>query len=212
MDTTLVTGATGLVGYHIVQSLLQRGRRIRVLVRSIDKGRALLPEACELVQGDITDQVAVQRAMEGCSVVYHAAGIPEQWLPDPARFHNVNVGGTVALMEAMRDVGVRRVVLASSGAVYGDLAEQAVQRFAGPGRTRDHDVRTQIVATLEKGVLPCRAQGRANQQPRSREISAQHHRTVIPLRKAEPGGVQRIADVGGITRRRNVRQKAALNQ
>jgi dihydroflavonol-4-reductase len=94
MDTTLVTGATGLVGYHIVHALLQRGRRVKALVRSIDKGKALLPSACELVQGDITDQAAVRRAMQGCSIVYHAAGLPEQWLPDPARFRHVNVGGT----------------------------------------------------------------------------------------------------------------------
>src|SRR5512135_1179425 len=100
MDSPLVTGATGLVGYQIVQALLQRGRRVKALVRSIDKGRALLPEACELVQGDITDQAAVQRAMQGCSVVYHAAGLPEQWLSDPVVFHRVNVGGTQNALEA----------------------------------------------------------------------------------------------------------------
>ncbi len=65
MDTTLVTGATGLVGFHVVQALLKRGRHVRVLVRSIDKGQALPPGACELVQGDGTDAAAVRRAMEG---------------------------------------------------------------------------------------------------------------------------------------------------
>ncbi len=78
MDATLVTGSTGLVGYHIVQALLRRGRHVKVLVRSIDKGKALFPEACEFVQGDITDPEAVRRAMEGCAVVYHAAGLHEQ--------------------------------------------------------------------------------------------------------------------------------------
>ncbi len=80
MGTTLVTGATGLVGFHVVQSLLMRGRHVRVLVRSIDKGKALLPAECKLVQGDVTDPAAVRRAMQGCAVVYHVAGIPEQSL------------------------------------------------------------------------------------------------------------------------------------
>jgi uncharacterized protein YbjT (DUF2867 family) len=62
MDTTLVTGATGLVGYNVVLALLRRGRSVRALVRSIDRGRALLPEACELVQGDIADATAADRA------------------------------------------------------------------------------------------------------------------------------------------------------
>ena len=122
MDATLVTGSTGLVGYHIVCVLLQRGRRVKALVRSIDKGEALLPEACELVQGDITDQVSVQRAMQGCSVVYHAAGLPEQWLPDPARFHHVNVGGTQNVLEAALGHGVKRFIYTSTIDVFAGQA------------------------------------------------------------------------------------------
>ncbi len=114
MDTTLVTGATGLVGYHIAQTLLQRGRCIRALVRSVDKGKALLPEACELVQGDITDPESVRRAMQGCSAVYHAAGLPEQWLPDPRRFQQVNVGGTQHAVDAALALGVRRFIYTST--------------------------------------------------------------------------------------------------
>lgn len=100
MDTTFDTGATGLIGSNILQALLQRGRKVKVLVRSIERGKALLPESCELVQGDITDPAAVRRAMEGCSVVYHTAGYHEQWLPDPAEFQRVNVGGTQNMLEA----------------------------------------------------------------------------------------------------------------
>ncbi len=122
MDATLVTGSTGLVGYHIVQALLQRGRCVKALVRSIDKGNALLPEACELVQGDITDQAAVRRAMQGCSVVYHAAGLPEQWLPDPARFHHVNVGGTQNALDAAFAHGVQRFVYTSTIDVFAGQA------------------------------------------------------------------------------------------
>lgn len=126
MDATLVTGATGLVGYNIVQALLRRGRRVRALVRSLDKGRALLGETCELVQGDMTDLGDVRRAMQGCAVIYHAAGIPEQWLPDPARFHLVNVGGTQNALDAALAQGVHRFVYTST---FDILAAEAGQEF-----------------------------------------------------------------------------------
>jgi len=118
MDTTLVTGSTGLVGYHVVHALLQRGRRVKALVRSIDKGKALLPEACDLVQGDITDQATVRRAMQGCSVVYHAAGLPEQWLPDPARFHQVNVVGTQNALDVALLNDVKRFIDTSTVDIF----------------------------------------------------------------------------------------------
>lgn len=114
MDATLVTGGTGLIGFNVVQALLRRGRRVRVLVRSIDKGLALLPKECELAQGDVTDAASVRRAMGGCSVVYHVAGVPEQWLPDPARFQQVNVGGTRNALEAALALGVERFIYTST--------------------------------------------------------------------------------------------------
>ncbi len=124
MDTTLVTGSTGLVGYHIVHALLQRGRRVKVLVRSLDKARALLPGACEFVQGDITDKGAVERAVQGCSVVYHAAGLPEQWLPDPTLFHRVNVEGTRNALDAALAHGVQRFIYTSTIDVFAGQAGQ----------------------------------------------------------------------------------------
>ena len=159
MDTTLVTGATGLVGYHILHALLQRGRRVKALVRSIDKGKALLPSACELVQGDITDQAAVQRAVQGCSVVYHAAGIPEQWLPDPTRFHDVNVGGTQNALDAALAHGVQRFIYTSTFDVF---AGEAGHKFdesrldsqpRGTYYERSKQVADQqVVAAVQRGL------------------------------------------------------------
>lgn len=122
MDTTLVTGATGLIGYHVACALLRRGRRVKALVRSLERGQALLPEACELAQGDITDRAAVRRAMEGCSIVYHVAGLHEQWLPNPAQFHDVNVGGTQNAVDAALELGVRRFVYTSTIDVFAGKA------------------------------------------------------------------------------------------
>jgi uncharacterized protein YbjT (DUF2867 family) len=63
METTLVSGATGVVGYHIAGALMRRGRPIRALVRSMERARRILPVECELIQGDITDKESVKRAL-----------------------------------------------------------------------------------------------------------------------------------------------------
>jgi dihydroflavonol-4-reductase len=159
MDTTLVTGATGLVGYNVVHALMQRGRHVKALVRSIDKGKVLLPEACELVQGDITDPAAVRSAMEGCSVVYHAAGLPEQWLPDPARFQQVNVGGTENAINAALACGVRRFIYTSTFDVFAGRAGQEFDESQldpqprGTYYERSKQVADQqVVAAMQRGL------------------------------------------------------------
>ena len=159
MDSTLVTGATGLVGYHIVQALLQRGRRVKALVRSIDKGKSLLPKVCDLVQGDITDQASVLRAMEECSVVYHAAGIPEQWLLDPARFQEVNVGGTQNALDAALMKGVQRFIYTSTFDVFAGQADHEFDESRldpqprGTYYERSKQVADQqVVAAVQRGL------------------------------------------------------------
>lgn len=114
MSKTLVTGGTGLVGYTLIRALLKRKRTIRVLVRSPDKARSMLPKNVEIVAGDITDLSSVQAAMEGCSHIFHAAGIPEQWLPDTKRFFDVNVTGTRNMVTAALDKHVQSFVFIST--------------------------------------------------------------------------------------------------
>ena len=89
----LLTGGTGLVGSSIAQALVAAGRSVRAVVRSRERGQRVLPAAVELVEGDVTDPASLHRAVDGCAVVYHAAGLPEQWLPDPSIFQRVNVQG-----------------------------------------------------------------------------------------------------------------------
>jgi dihydroflavonol-4-reductase len=115
---TFLTGGTGIVGNAIAAELVRRGRPVRALVRSLERGRALLPSECELVQGDVTDAASVTRALDGCDVVYHAAGLPEQWLADPAMFARVNVGGTRIVADAARAAGVARFVYTSTIDVF----------------------------------------------------------------------------------------------
>lgn len=114
----LVTGGTGMVGSSIVQALLARGHHVRALVRSPDKGRALLPAACELVQGDVTAPETLEAAAAGCAWVFHAAGFPEQWMRDPATFDRINAEGTANMVAAARAAGAKRFVLTSTIDVF----------------------------------------------------------------------------------------------
>lgn len=114
MKTTLVTGATGLVGNNIVSQLVERQRKVRALVRDIDKAKGLLPSDVELVAGDITDRASLDRAVEGCEVVYHGAGLPEQWLPSDTTFEEVNTRGTANVCDAALGAGVSKLVYSST--------------------------------------------------------------------------------------------------
>ena len=121
----LVTGGAGFIGSHIVEELLGRGERVRVLDNfSSGKRENLenLPGELEILEGDLRDKEAVQAALEGVELVFHLAAFVSvpQSMTDPETCFAVNTVGTVSLLEAARKAGVRKVVLSSSTAVYGD--------------------------------------------------------------------------------------------
>jgi dihydroflavonol-4-reductase len=87
-------------------------------VRSVERARPLLPAGCEAVAGDVRDRGSLERAIDGCSVVYHAAGLPEQWLADADLFQRVNVDGTRNLCEVALRQGVKKFVYASTIDVF----------------------------------------------------------------------------------------------
>jgi dihydroflavonol-4-reductase len=114
----LVTGGTGMVGNCIAQSLLARGHQVRALVRSLDKGKRLLPAGCELVEGDVTKPETLGKAVDGCEWVFHAAGFPEQWMKDNHAFDRINAGGTEHMIAAARAAKVKRFLLTSTIDVF----------------------------------------------------------------------------------------------
>ena len=130
----LITGAAGFLGSSLANQLAREGHQVRGLDDlSTGDPKSLSPDV-HFTRGDVSDRPKLWTLLQEVDVVYHLAArvsVPESVLY-PRDYNNVNVGGTVALMEAMRDVGVRRVVLASSGAVYGDLADQPLTESLTP--------------------------------------------------------------------------------
>ncbi len=111
---TLITGATGAVGSAIALQLHQQGRPLRCLVRNLDAARPHIPAGVELVKGDLTDPASIRAAMVGVKRVFHAGGIPEQWLADASTFQRINTDGTKHMLDAAIEAGVERFVYTST--------------------------------------------------------------------------------------------------
>src|SRR5512140_3951278 len=130
----LITGAAGFLGSALANHLAREGHQVRGLDDlSTGDPQAISPDV-HFTRGDVSDRPKLWTLLQEVDVVYHLAArvsVPESILY-PRDYNTVNVGGTVALMEAMRDVGVGRVVLASSGAIYGDLADQPLKETFTP--------------------------------------------------------------------------------
>jgi UDP-glucose 4-epimerase len=131
---TLITGGAGFLGSALANRLLNEGHTVLVL-DDLTAGdpRRLAPEVL-LTRGDVRDVPKLWTLLQGVDCVYHLAArvrVPES-IHYPSDYNAVNVGGTVAVMEAMRDTGVRRVVFASSGALYGEQSHQPVHEQQNP--------------------------------------------------------------------------------
>ncbi len=114
----LVTGATGLLGSHIVEKLVAAGQPVRVLVRPGSDTRLLDSWKVEKAPGDVTDAASIQAAMKGVTTVYHAAAQVGDWGPWE-RFVAVTIEGTRNMLNAARDNKVGRFLQISSISTYG---------------------------------------------------------------------------------------------
>ncbi len=124
----LITGGAGFIGSHLADALLARGYRVRVLDNLSTGKRDNLPlddERVELVEGDAADAATLAAALKGCAAVAHLAAVAsvQASVDDPVATHQSNFIATLNLCEAMREQGVKRVVFASSAAVYGQNGE-----------------------------------------------------------------------------------------
>jgi len=154
MARVLVTGGAGFIGSNLSEALLERGHLVRVLDNfSTGKRENLIFDRTyplfEVIDGDVRDLPTCQKAMKGIDYVFHQAAIPsvQRSIENPVASHSVNVDGTLNVLVAARDEGVKRWVYASSSSVYGDtpslpkneempshpLSPYALQKFVGEG-------------------------------------------------------------------------------
>ena len=134
----LVTGGAGFIGSHLVEELLKRGQRLEPYLDKI-----------ELVEGDLRSQHTVRDAVAGIDFVLHQGALPSvpRSVKDPVTTNEVNVGGTLNVLDAAREAGVKRVVYASSSSVYGantaipkreDMIPQPISPYAVAKLTGEH--------------------------------------------------------------------------
>jgi dihydroflavonol-4-reductase len=115
----LVTGGTGFIGANVVRALLARGYRVRVLLRPGSNRRNLEGLQVELAWGDIRDRGSLERALEGCSLLFHVAALYSFWVRPRNLIYEVNVEGTRNALQAALERGLERVVYTSSVAALG---------------------------------------------------------------------------------------------
>ncbi|MBI4315595.1 MAG: NAD-dependent epimerase/dehydratase family protein [Chloroflexi bacterium] len=138
----LVTGGAGFLGTALANRLANDGHEVRVIDDLSAGNPAQLDARVLFTRGDVNDRPKLWTLLQGVQCVYHLAArvsVAESVLY-PREYNAANVGGTVSVMEAMRDVGVRRVVLVSSGAVYGEQAEQPLREDLTPDPTSPYAV------------------------------------------------------------------------
>jgi len=140
MSKYLVTGGAGFIGSNIAEELIKRGEKVRILdnfstgkretvtelLQIAESTSQIQPEIkpnLEIIEGDIRSYHIVREAVDGVDYILHQAALPSvpRSVKDPITSNEVNVMGTLNILNAAREVGVKRIVYASSSSVYGDL-------------------------------------------------------------------------------------------
>ncbi len=193
MGTTLVTGASGLVGSHVVRALLERGDRVRVTVRPRSRPDNLIGLDVERMPCDVLDRRRVRRVLQGVDRLFHLAGDTSLRTSAEASFE-ANVEGTRIVMEEALRAGVQRVVHTSSFAAIGPAARGSTADEAQPFDPRPlaipyvsakHAAEGVVLALVEQGlpaviVNPTHVMGRGDLYRSSTELVRRFLRREIP--------------------------------
>ena len=132
-----LTGGTGFIGGEIARQLRARGDEVICLARNPEKGAKVTALGCELISGDLGDEAAIRRGMEGCDAVIHAAAVFEVGIPAAQRpaMREANVAGTERVMRAALDAKIPKVVYVSTVGAFGNTHRKVVdESYEHPGR------------------------------------------------------------------------------
>ena len=121
-----VTGATGYIGAHLVNKLIEEGNVVHAFIRSEEKAKSILRSGVHLVEGDLLDEKAIRRGMAGCDEVYHLAAFTKVWDKNDSTYFSQNVVATKNVLASAKELGVRRVVVTSTAGVYGASMENEI--------------------------------------------------------------------------------------
>ncbi len=160
--TTLVTGGTGFVGRHLVQKLVARGEKVRVLVRPRNVGAVREPplQNADICQGDLTDPPSLRQALQGCSFLYHVAADYRLWSIHPEELYQSNVEGTRNILQAAKEAGIEKIVYTSTVGALGNTGAGTPGNEETPVSLKEmtgHYKRSKFLA--EKIALDFAAQG-----------------------------------------------------
>jgi len=133
--TVLVTGGAGFIGSHLVDGLLERGLNVRTIDNFATGQRENLNPRAQLVEADIRDLESIRGAFEDVDTVFHTAALPRVPLSieKPIETHTVNALGTLNVLMAAREAGVRRFVYSGSSSVYGNQPTLPLREEMKPG-------------------------------------------------------------------------------
>jgi nucleoside-diphosphate-sugar epimerase len=134
LSWVVVTGGAGFIGSNLVGALIERGARVRIVDNLTTGHRRQIDPAAELFEADIRDLDSIRPAFDGADCVFHVAALPRVPLSieKPVETHMVNVIGTLNVLLAARDAGVRRVVYSGSSSVYGDQPRLPLREDMAP--------------------------------------------------------------------------------
>ncbi len=158
--TTLVTGATGFIGSHVARQLVERGERVRVVVRPGSTLANLQGLNVEVVRGDLREPESLREMIRGCQKIFHVAADYRLWAPDPEEMYRTNVMGTRHLLQLAFEEGVETFVYTSSVATIapprdGEVSNEAsfttLHEMIGPYKRSKFLAEQEALAMARKG-------------------------------------------------------------
>jgi len=159
---TLVTGANGLIGANLVRELIANGHKVRVFVRRSSNLKSLEGLEVETAYGDVLDIESLVQAAKGCDVVFHTAAVFSYWGNASGELENIAVDGTLNVIGAAKQAGVKRVVFTSSSVVMGSDTRPIIRDETFDLDEKDPPPYAQAKVSQEQAAFECAAAAGVN--------------------------------------------------